>query len=370
MNPFDRIQLRSPMKYLASSRSIALALLCVGGLAASAEPAAPVPYPEGAVDEVMPFVHDPVIAVEQDRFFLFHTGPGINAWQSQDMEHWTTLESVFPEIPQWMYETIPGFRGHLWAPDIYHHEGTWYLYYSVSAFGRNTSFIGVATTPTLDPESPDFEWTDHGIVIQSFPGMHNWNAIDANVIDDVDGTPWLAFGSFWGGLQIVKLADSRTALANPDLPEVITIASRNPGPASMPEEGYPVEAGTGAIEAPFIIHRQGYYYLFASTDYCCRGPESTYKMIVGRSKSITGPYVDQHDVPLSEGGGTLLLEGNERWYGVGHNGVTRVEDTDYLVYHGYDAQHEHAWARLLIKPLRWTHGWPAVATESTDCCSH
>ena len=340
-----------------------IALATVVALADPSVPAAPVPYPDGASGEVQPFVHDPVIAVEGDQYFLFHTGPGINVWQSSDMQHWTTLDSVFPEVPQWMFETIPGFRGHLWAPDIYHHDGTWFLYYSVSAFGRNTSFIGVASTPTLDPESSEFGWTDHGIVIQSFPGLNNWNAIDANVIDDQDGTPWLAFGSFWGGLQIVQLADNRIELADPEEPEVITIASRNPGPAEMPDGGYPEQAGSGAIEAPFLVYRDGYYYLFASTDYCCRGADSTYKMIVGRSKSVTGPYVDQNGVPMNEGGGTLLLEGDDRWYGVGHNGVTHVDGVDYLVYHGYDSQHEYAWARLLINPIHWKNGWPTVTRE-------
>jgi arabinan endo-1,5-alpha-L-arabinosidase len=355
-----KVQFDQPdMKSLKSLLAVTI-LLCGLGFALVAEPVAPVPYPHGAVSEKEPFVHDPVIAEERGRFYLFHTGPGINVWESEDMVHWSSLESVFPEVPQWMYETIPGFRGHLWAPDIYRHGGKWYLYYSVSAFGRNTSFIGVATTLTLDPSDPDFGWTDHGIVIQSFPGLHNWNAIDAAIVEDADGTPWMSFGSFWSGLQLVQLAECRTRLANPADPEVILIASRNPGPSEMPESGYPEQAGNGAIEAPYLVLREGYYYLFASIDYCCRGPDSNYKVVVGRSRTIQGPYLDRNGVSMLDGGGSLLLEGGGRWYGLGHNGVTPVGGEDYLVYHAYDGEHPRAWARLQVRQLRWQDGWPVV----------
>ena len=119
--------------------------------------------------------------------------------------------------------------------------------------------------------------------------MDNWNAIDPNIIADEQGQTWMAFGSFWSGLQIVKLAPDLLRLADEEPPQILTIASRNPSPESMPTQGYPVEAGNGAIEGPFIIRHDGYFYLFASIDYCCRGADSTYKMIVGRSPSVTGP---------------------------------------------------------------------------------
>ena len=168
------------------------------------------------------------MALEEGVYYMFHTGPGINIWNSKDMEHWNTQGSVFTEVPEYMFETIPGFSGHLWAPDIYQYDGTWYLYYSVSAFGKNTSFIGVATSPTLNPESPEYGWTDHGIVIQSFPGMDNFNAIDPNIIDDENDDAWMSFGSFWSGLKIVKLSDDRLTLADSEHPEIIPIASRIP----------------------------------------------------------------------------------------------------------------------------------------------
>ena len=85
------------------------------------------------------------------------------------MENWTSEDPVFDEAPQWALEAVKGFKGHIWAPDIAFYNGAYYLYYSVSAFGKNTSCIGLATNKTLNPEDPDFKWVDHGKVIQSIP---------------------------------------------------------------------------------------------------------------------------------------------------------------------------------------------------------
>lgn len=125
-------------------------------------------------------VHDPVMIKQGDSYYLFATGRGIAVWSSQDMRSWEREPPVFEATPEWTDRVVPGFRNHIWAPDIYHHDGTYYLYYSVSAFGRNTSAIGVATNTTLDADDPAFEWVDHGIVVQSVPGRDMWNAIDPN----------------------------------------------------------------------------------------------------------------------------------------------------------------------------------------------
>ncbi len=237
-----------------------------------------------------------------------------------------------------------------------------YLYYSVSAFGKNTSCIGLATNKTLDPSDPDYAWTDHGKIIQSVPGETNWNAIDPNLIVDGDGTPYLSFGSFWDGLKMVKLSPDAKKVAE-DITKIPTIASRktdanSPNPASIDDN--PVDAGGNAIEAPFIFKKGEYYYLFASIDYCCKGVNSTYKMIVGRSKKLTGSYVDRSGKSMATGGGTILLAGDENWHGVGHNAVVSFEGTDYLVFHGYDAK-DAGKPKLNIRKLDWDKdGWPEV----------
>jgi arabinan endo-1,5-alpha-L-arabinosidase len=308
-------------------------------------------------------VHDPVMIRENGIYYIFATGQGVSVWSSKDMKEWKREKPVFSAVPAWVTEAIPTFRGRsFWAPDISFYDGKYYLYYSVSAFGKNTSCIGVATNVTLDPADPRFKWEDHGKVIQSYPGKTNWNAIDPNLITDDTGTPYLVFGSFWDGLKLAKLKPDRLGLAD-DPDNLPTFASRKTDPkAENPAApaGNPPDAGGNAIEAPFVFKHDGYFYLFASIDYCCRGAKSDYKMIVGRAKAVTGPYVDRAGVPLARGGGTLVLAGDAAWYGVGHNAVCHFDGTDYLIFHGYDAA-DQARAKLRIEKISWdAAGWPVV----------
>lgn len=301
-------------------------------------------------------VHDPVMARHNGTYYLFSTGSGIAVWSSEDMENWKKEKPVFETPPAWAMETVPGFKGHIWAPDIFYHNGKYHLYYSISAFGKNTSAIGLATNETLDPEDPAFQWIDQGKVVQSVPGRDLWNAIDPNVILDEEGQPWLSFGSFWNGLKLVKLNQTLSGPAQPE--EWYTIAARARDwqtPDSV--------AGKAAIEAPFIFKKDDFYYLFVSTDYCCRGEDSTYKIAVGRSKELSGPYLDRQGTPMRFGGGTVLLEGGKDWYGVGHNSVYAFDGTDYLVFHGYDAS-DKGKPKLRIEKLQWDpQGWPLVSKE-------
>lgn len=310
-------------------------------------------------------VHDPVMIRYDGTYYLFATGRGIAVWSSHDRVKWVQEAPVFAEPPAWAVAAVPGFKGHIWAPDISHHAGRYYLYYSVSAFGKNTSCIGVATNVTLDPRDPRFRWEDHGKVIESVPGQTNWNAIDPNLVESADGTAWLAFGSFWEGLKLAKLAPDRLQPAEtPD--HWPTLASRELTelPAPPPGSGYPTNAGDNAIEAPFIFRHDDRYYLFASIDYCCRGKDSTYKMIVGRAENIAGPYLDRDGNPLAHGGGTILLAGDARWHGVGHNAVCSFDGVDYLVFHGYDATDPAGKAKLRILPIEWDDaGWPIVQSR-------
>lgn len=323
----------------------------------------PAPIPVGTVLPTRQvLVHDPVMAKDGNSYYLFCTGFGISVWSSNDLQHWKKEAPVFASAPQWAVDTIPGFRGHIWAPDISYHNGLYYLYYSVSAFGKNTSAIGVATNPTLDPASPAYQWTDHGRVIQSYPGKTNWNAIDPNIISDEKGTAYMVFGSFWDGLKMVRLTDNRLQPAVSTGP-LKTVASRKKQSSDINPpavDNNPADAGGNAIEAPFIFKKDSYYYFFASIDYCCKGEKSTYKMIVGRSKNIEGPYLDKEGNDLSRGGGTILLQGNKEWHGVGHNSVYTFNGSDYIVYHGYDAA-DKGISKLNIQPLKWDkNGWPEV----------
>ncbi|MCC3154400.1 arabinan endo-1,5-alpha-L-arabinosidase [Hymenobacter sp. BT770] len=322
---------------------LALLLTCLGATAQTA------PATTGAIP-----AHDPVMIRQEGTYYLFCTGMGIAVWSSADRKTWKAEKPVFAAPPTWAVAAVPGFKGHVWAPDISFANGQYSLFYSVSAFGKNTSCIGLVTNKTLNPASPDFKWVDHGRVIQSVPGRDMWNAIDPNLARDAAGAPWLTFGSFWDGIKLVKLRPDLTAPAQPE--QWRTIAHRPRDPKlndSLP--------GDGAIEGPFIFKKGGFYYLFTSFDYCCRGPQSTYKMMVGRAASITGPYVDRAGLALDQGGGTVVLAGDSKWYGVGHNAVCTFDNVDYLVFHGYDAS-DRGRPKLRIEKLSWDKdGWPAVA---------
>lgn len=302
-------------------------------------------------------IHDPVLAREGDTYYLFSTGPGITFYSSTDRVNWRRRGRVFPGDPAWAKSVAPKFNGHIWAPDLVRHDGKFYLFYSVSSFGVNTSAMGVTVNITLDPNSPDYQWEDQGIVLQSVPGRDLWNAIDPAVTFDEDGTPWMSFGSFWSGLKLVKLTPSLTAVAEPQ--EWHSIAKRA---RSVLEPD--AQAGPAEIEAPFIFRKHGYYYLFVSWDKCCRGKDSTYKMVVGRAKKITGPYLDREGRDLALGGGTLLLAGNADWAGVGHNSVYTFDDKDWLVFHAYETA-DNGLQKLKIAELAWdANHWPVVRPEA------
>lgn len=301
-------------------------------------------------------VHDPVVINQNDIYYLYCTGEGITCYSSKDLKEWKREPSVFSEKPVWADSVVPDFKNHIWAPDISFHNDTYYLYYSVSAFGKNTSAIGVATNKTLNPNEKGYKWVDQGIVLQSVPNRDMWNAIDPNLVFDENNTPWLSFGSFWNGLKLVKLNPDLLSIAQPE--EWYTIAKRK-----RSFELADTNAGDGALEAPFIFKKHGYYYLFLSWDLCCRGEKSTYKVVVGRSKNVMGPYIDKEGKPLNEGGGTLLIQGNENWYGAGHNSTYTFNEKDYIFFHAYDANDKGA-SKLKVAELEWDKDqWPKLKND-------
>lgn len=298
-------------------------------------------------------VHDPVAIQAEGKYYMFSTGHGIASWSSDDKVHWDYLTRVFKEVPSWCKEEVPKFDGNIWAPDISFHHGKYYLYYSISSFASNRSAIGVATSLSLDPENENYKWEDHGIVVESVAGKDHYNAIDPNLLHDESGIPWLSFGSFWGGLKLVKLNKDLLSVAKPEVWK--NIASR--------VRTFELEAedpGDGAIEAPFIIKKDDYYYLFASYDLCCRGRRSTYNVRVGRSESITGPYVDKDSISMDNGGGMMVVKGDDDYYGIGHNSVYEFDGQWYMYSHGYDKL-DRGRSKLIIHELSWDKDmWPTL----------
>ncbi len=313
-------------------------------------------------------VHDPVMAYENGVYYVFSTGMGIQQMHSRDMQEWTVeAHPALRPMAAWTHDSVASFRSHVWAPDVLRYRGRWWMAYSCSTFGRNTSAIGLASTASLaTTDSVPPTWQDHGCIVASREGRDNWNAIDPAFIVDDEGTPWLAWGSFWDGIQIARL-DTTLHIAQGEQPRTIArrMALRDttyaaPNPTSQ-------HAGRNAIEAPFIFRHGGYYYLFVSHDYCCRGIRSNYKVVVGRATSVEGPYLDSHGKPMTEGGGKLVVEGDRQTFeAIGHCAVYTMPDPatgqphDYFVCHAYSIAHDGQ-AILYLRPMEWTaEGWPVL----------
>ena len=304
-------------------------------------------------------VHDPVIIREGDTYYVFSTGGGrrsggiIPIRCSKDLYNWTQCGHVFKTMPEWTSKEIPRSRG-AWAPDISYFNGKYHIYYSVSTFGKNNSAIGLATNVTLDPNSPDYEWVDHGMVVRSTEGKDDWNAIDGNIVIEDEENVWLSWGSFWGGIKMRRI-DPETGKTSTTDTTLYSLASR---PRSEEHVTPPVE---GAIEAPFIIRHGRYWYLFVSFDFCCRGAKSTYNVVVGRSRNVTGPYVDKDGKPMTDGGGTLVIEATTpNWRGPGHQAVLEESGEYYLVFHAYRGDSDRSISELKISTMVWETGWPHV----------
>jgi arabinan endo-1,5-alpha-L-arabinosidase len=326
------------------SLAAAVVLACAGLVPATGADAAAPPAP-GAVPPVPRQlsgdigVHDPsMVRARNGVYYVYGTHNGLGALASRDLVHFRAAGAAFPDGVAWAQD-YSGDPRELWAPDVSFHNGRYWLYYAASSFGSNHSAIGLATSRTGEPG----QWRDHGIIYSS-TSTDDFNAIDPGLTVDRSGRWWLSLGSFWSGIRMIEL-DPRTgtpALWNATL---YTIAQR-PAP--------------DAVEGAYIIQHGGYYYAFASYDFCCRGVDSTYNIKVGRSRTITGPYVDRDGVSLLNDGGTPVLATHGSVIGPGGQTVLRVRGRDLLVYHYYDGN-DQGNPKLGLNRLIWDRGWPRVA---------
>jgi hypothetical protein len=289
-----------------------------------------------------PIAHDPTLIRQGRYYYSFITGDSATRTylpmrRSTDLLHWSDLGPVFATAPGWVTEQLGTTPADFWAPDISYFGGLYHLYYAASSFGTNNSVIGLATNTTLDPASPAYRWVDHGLVMRSSPA-DNFNAIDPELVLDGGGRAWLAFGSFWDGIKMRRL-DRATGMLSAGDPTLYPLASR----------------GGASIEGASITRHGGYYYLFASLDYCCRGVNSDYRVVVGRSTSVTGPYTDRAGVAMLAGGGTEVLRGYNEFRGPGGGDVYG----DRYVHHYYDRD-DSGLPKLSIRPITWAGGWPSL----------
>lgn len=309
------------------------------------------------------WTHDPSIIKEGNTYYLFATTTGphesgqLPIRCSKNLHLWKSCGYVFRQIPKWIRKDSPKTRN-LWAPDISFFDGEYHLYYAFSLFGKNISGIALLTNKTLNPKSPNFRWVNRGLVLRS-TARDDYNAIDPNFVRDTSGHGWLAFGSFWTGIKLRRI-DLKTGKLDPRDTKLYSLAKRvRPKHPSKTPPGLP--PNWQAIEAAFIIHHGGFYYLFVSEGLCCRGLHSTYKIMVGRSRQVTGPYVDAAGKPMLDGGATLVLHGNHRWVGPGGQSVLQQKGGDIMVFHAYDAKTGRP--SLQISTIAWYGGWPHVALQ-------
>ncbi|MEU9835694.1 family 43 glycosylhydrolase [Streptosporangium sp. NPDC048047] len=272
--------------------------------------------------------------------------------RSRDLVHWTHVGDAFTE------ETMPSWAdaaggASLWAPDIRKVGREYRLYYVVTqttVTGEpNDNAIGMATAPT--PAGP---WTDSGAPVvgprrgPGGAGDFQWT-FDPALAVDTDGAQYLVYGSYYGGVFVTRLdAAGRRAAGEPTM---IAIDNR--------------------FEGGYLVRHGGYWYLFASSADCCAGPATGYSVYAGRSRDITGPYLDRQGVPLntSRAGGTIVIAPNgNRWVGTGHNAVL-TDDTgqDWLLYHAIDRSDPYLdepygvnERPMLMDRLDWIDGWPTV----------
>jgi arabinan endo-1,5-alpha-L-arabinosidase len=277
--------------------------------------------PAGLDGEVR--IHDPSTIVRCDnRFYTYGTGG--TSLVSDD--GWT-----------WRRGTPLPRRG--LAPDIMRIGDRYYLYIAANT-GVTKAEIRLLTNTTLNPDAPGFKWEERGIVASS-DGVEDCNAIDPGLfLDPNDGRLWLVYGSYFGYIRLMELDPKTGMRRNPaEKPRDIAINS----------------------EAAIMIFHDGWYYLLVTHGSCCRGADSGYNIRVGRSKKVTGPFLDNIGIDMIQGGGKLFLASAGRVIGPGHFGLLDLGSGVQKFSTHYEADLDKGGASVLdIRPLQWRDGWPVA----------
>ncbi|MEU0342404.1 family 43 glycosylhydrolase [Streptomyces bobili] len=242
---------------------------------------------------------------------------------------WTKVGNVWSSTPSWITAKLGSTPPNIWAPDIKYFNGKYHLYYAGSRWGTNYAVMGLATA--TDIEGP---WTDQGMVTDvNYP-------IDPNVDWGPDGRLYISWGSWTGSGTYMHVLDQSTGKLSTTDHNLWRIAVD--------------------IENPTIVLDGGYYYLFGSKGLCCSGTNSTYYTVVGRSASITGPYLDQNGTDMASGGGTTVLTG--AYPRVAAGGADAYDDgaSKFLAYHYYDGNNSGQ-ETLDIRQVTFAGGWPVIA---------
>ncbi len=276
-----------------------------------------------------PYIHDPsTIAECEGKYYTFGTGGG--GLISEDGWNWHGGAER------------PGGGA---APDVLKIGDRYLVIYGATGGGLGGGHSGRILTmwnKTLDPKSPDFKYTT-AIEVCSSDGMEDQDAIDPGLLlDPTTGRLWVCYGTYFGTIRLIELdpATGKRVAGNKELDIAID------------------------CEATDLIYRDGWYYLLGTHGTCCDGVNSTYNIVVGRSRQVTGPYVDNVGRDMFHGGGKMVIAAGDRVCGPGHFGRTIIDEGVEIMSCHYEADFERSGRSVLgIRPLLWRNGWP-VAGDS------
>ena len=295
--------------------------------------------------------HDPSI-VEVDGVYVMVATSGREmapVSTSTDLLHWKRIGPIMKDPPEWLKTAVPQHRS-VWAPAPLLLGKALRVYYCASQkFGSNTSFIGVAENSNFDPANPCVGWVDRGEIVESHAEKDNFNAIDPDAMVGPDGRHWMVYGSYWSGMYLLEL-DPKTGLKRSGATP-IAVAS-NTGERNNP------------LEAPVLRYHEGYYYLYVTYGLAAQGVRSTYRMMVGRSKSPEGPFLGFDGKPMTDGGHTDVLKSTPPMFGPGGGNVFQDKKGEWwFAYHYYDSTrhwHGDVWGKptLQVRRVVWADGWP------------
>lgn len=273
-----------------------------------------------------PYIHDPSTIMECDgKYYTFGTGGG---------------GLISSDGYVWHGGGVRPGRGA--APDAIKIGDRYLIAYSATGGGLGGSHRGTVLTmwnKTLDPTSPDFEYTE-AIEVASSADNEDCDAIDAGLLlDPTDGRLWLTYGTYFGFIRLVEL---------------------DPATGRRVEGNEPINIAIDC-EATTLMYKDGWYYLLGTHGTCCDGPNSTYNIVVGRSRKVTGPYLDNVGRDMLEGGGKMVIAAGLRQTGPGHFGrFIEEEGVEKMSCHFESDFDRGGRSVLAVRPLLWKNGWPVA----------
>ena len=276
-----------------------------------------------------PFIHDPSTIMEcEGKYYTFGTRGG--GLISED---------------GWVWNGGAERPGGGAAPDAMKIGDRYLVIYGATGGGLGGGHNGKILTmwnKTLDPKSPDFKFTDPIVVAQS-DGIEDNDAIDPGLLlDPTDGRLWVSYGTYFGFIRLIEL---------------------DPKTGKRMEGNEPIDIAIDC-EATDLEYRDGWYYLLGTHGTCCDGANSTYNIVVGRSKKVTGPYLDNMGRDMLKGGGKMVIAAGERVNGPGHFGRVIIEEGVEIMSCHYEADLDQSGRSVLaIRPLLWKNGWPVAGEK-------